>query len=95
MFGFSLKNYTLWGLPLKEKYCFWLLMMHVLALIGFIQICMQTKEVIHKTILWCTLFHSLYAFGITVGVHRLWAHKTYEASFPLKILLMVLNCGAF
>jgi hypothetical protein len=35
----------------------------------------------------------LYAFGITAGCHRLWAHKSYEAKTPLKILLMFLNSG--
>lgn len=27
--------------------------------------------------------------GITAGYHRLWAHRAYEASLPLKILLMI------
>lgn len=27
--------------------------------------------------------------GITAGYHRLWAHKAYEASLPLKIFLMI------
>jgi stearoyl-CoA desaturase (delta-9 desaturase) len=39
-------------------------------------------------------FHSLYALGITGGSHRLWAHKSYTASPPLKVLLMLLNAGA-
>lgn len=35
-----------------------------------------------------------YALGITGGSHRLWAHKSYKAKSPLKILLMLLNSGA-
>jgi stearoyl-CoA desaturase (Delta-9 desaturase) len=29
--------------------------------------------------------------GITVGAHRLWAHRTYEAGLPVRIVLMLLN----
>ncbi len=25
--------------------------------------------------------------GITAGAHRLWAHRTYKAKLPLRILL--------
>jgi stearoyl-CoA desaturase (delta-9 desaturase) len=26
--------------------------------------------------------------GITAGAHRLWAHRTYKAKLPLKVLLV-------
>ena len=29
--------------------------------------------------------------GITGGVHRLWAHRSYKASFPLRVALMLFN----
>lgn len=29
--------------------------------------------------------------GITAGAHRLWAHKTYKARLPFKIILMLFN----
>lgn len=29
--------------------------------------------------------------GITGGVHRLWAHRSYKASFPLRVYLMLSN----
>jgi len=31
------------------------------------------------------------ALGITAGSHRLWAHRSYKAALPLRILLMVFN----
>lgn len=40
------------------------------------------------------VFWVLYAVGITGGSHRLWAHKSYSASLPLRIFLMLLNSGA-
>lgn len=33
-------------------------------------------------------------FGITVGVHRLWAHRSYEACLPVRCILMLCNCIA-
>lgn len=30
-------------------------------------------------------------FGITVGVHRLWSHRSYSAAFPVRFFLMLCN----
>ena len=35
------------------------------------------------------------ALGITAGAHRLWAHRSYKAKLPLKILLAIFNSMAF
>jgi stearoyl-CoA desaturase (Delta-9 desaturase) len=32
--------------------------------------------------------------GVTVGAHRLWAHRSYEAAFPVRVVLMLLNSMA-
>ena len=32
--------------------------------------------------------------GITAGAHRLWAHRTYKAKTPLRILLAMMNSAA-
>lgn len=34
-------------------------------------------------------------FGITAGAHRLWSHRSYKATLPLKILLMIFHTAAF
>lgn len=39
-------------------------------------------------------FWVMYCIGITAGSHRLWAHKSYSASTPLKVLLMLWSSGA-
>jgi stearoyl-CoA desaturase (delta-9 desaturase) len=31
------------------------------------------------------------ALGVTAGVHRLWAHRSYKANLPLRIILMIFN----
>ena len=37
----------------------------------------------------------LSGLGITGGVHRLWAHRSYKATTPLRIFLMLMNSMAF
>jgi len=41
-----------------------------------------------------TLTMSFSGLGITAGAHRLWAHRTYKASFPLRVFLLVANSMA-
>lgn len=33
--------------------------------------------------------------GVTAGTHRLWAHHTYKAKWPMKLLLLILQTIAF
>ena len=35
------------------------------------------------------------AWGITAGAHRLWAHKSYKAKLPFRILLAIFQSMAF
>ena len=35
------------------------------------------------------------ALGITAGAHRLWAHRSYKARLPLRVLLALFNSMAF
>lgn len=46
---------------------------------------------------WVGFFVFLYAGGmsITAGYHRLWAHRSYEAHWSLKILLMLFGAMSF
>lgn len=34
-------------------------------------------------------------FSITAGAHRLWAHKSYKATWQLKLILTIGNLIAF
>ncbi len=47
-----------------------------------------------KTIAFAVFLHAAYGLGITAGAHRLWAHKSYSANLPVRIFLMIMNCGA-
>ncbi|XP_037730458.1 acyl-CoA Delta(11) desaturase [Drosophila subpulchrella] len=33
--------------------------------------------------------------GITAGAHRLWAHRSYKAKWPLRLILVIFNTVAF
>ncbi|MEM6531344.1 MAG: fatty acid desaturase [Myxococcota bacterium] len=46
--------------------------------------------------LWLTLaIYTLHFFGVTIGYHRLWAHRTFEAKAPLKYLLAITGAMGF
>ncbi|OTF71385.1 hypothetical protein BLA29_004013 [Euroglyphus maynei] len=48
----------------------------------------------YLTVMFNYLYLILTGLGITAGAHRLWAHRSYEATKSARILLMLLNCGA-
>lgn len=71
----------------------WLLYVHIIALIGLLYFVTHFNTA--KAIIpYFVFFWVAYAMGITGGSHRLWAHKSYIASTPLKIFWMLLNSGA-
>lgn len=41
------------------------------------------------------LLYQVTGIGITAGAHRLWAHRSYKAKWPLQLLLVVFNTIAF
>jgi stearoyl-CoA desaturase (Delta-9 desaturase) len=43
------------------------------------------------TLLWAFLLWPITGLGITAGVHRLWSHRSYDATFLLRFILMLLN----
>jgi len=47
------------------------------------------------TSLFAYVLYVMGGLGITAGAHRLWAHKSYKAKWPLRVLLMLFNTLAF
>uniref|UniRef100_A0A8D8UZZ2 Acyl-CoA Delta(11) desaturase n=2 Tax=Cacopsylla melanoneura TaxID=428564 RepID=A0A8D8UZZ2_9HEMI len=43
----------------------------------------------YNTIFWGIMIGSLGGFGVTGGVHRLWAHRSYSAKWPLRLILLL------
>ncbi|KAM0731934.1 Acyl-CoA Delta-9 desaturase [Formica fusca] len=63
--------------------------LHVIAIYLFVTRYNEAK-------FWTWIFEISYGviagFGITAGAHRFWAHRSYSAKLPLKILLTCLYC---
>jgi stearoyl-CoA desaturase (Delta-9 desaturase) len=60
---------------------------HIAAIVGILSI-----PYCHVyTLLWAFVLWPITGNGITGGVHRLWAHRSYKASFPLRVFLMLTN----
>mmetsp|Transcript_5700 Transcript_5700/g.13689 ORF Transcript_5700/g.13689 Transcript_5700/m.13689 type:complete len:337 (-) Transcript_5700:183-1193(-) len=62
-------------------------LVHVVAAVGATKIAACSAE----TLLWAFILWPISGLGITVGVHRLWSHRSYEASFPVRLFLMLAN----
>lgn len=65
-------------------------LVHTAALIGLLKI----PECMNHTLIWAFILWPISGFGITVGVHRLWSHRSYEASLPVRFALMLCNSVA-
>lgn len=66
--------------------------LHLMSIYGF--------YLIFSTAMWKTVFtayvlYTVSGLGITAGSHRLWAHRSYKAKLPLRILLMIFQSMAF
>ncbi|RWS23666.1 stearoyl-CoA desaturase-like protein [Leptotrombidium deliense] len=60
--------------------------MHIAFFIGIYRLFVFTAYKAWIFGVWISLFS---AMGVTVGAHRLWSHKTFKATLPLRIVLMV------
>lgn len=47
------------------------------------------------TTVWVVNIGLICALGITVGAHRLWAHRAYKAKWPMRFALMLCQTTAF
>jgi len=62
-------------------------LVHIVGLVGATKVVECSKA----TLMWAFLLWPITGFGITVGVHRLWSHRSYSASFPARLFLMLCN----
>ncbi|KAG2367168.1 hypothetical protein BDR07DRAFT_1393819 [Suillus spraguei] len=47
-----------------------------------------------ETAVWSVVYYYMTGLGITAGYHRLWAHRSYNASKPLQYALAFFGAGA-
>ncbi|KDE03148.1 hypothetical protein MVLG_06343 [Microbotryum lychnidis-dioicae p1A1 Lamole] len=68
--------------------------MHVLALVGATYL--SPWHQLRTATMWlCFLSWQLATFGITIGYHRLWSHRSFTAAFPLRVVLAGMGCLGF
>ncbi|KIJ06764.1 hypothetical protein PAXINDRAFT_103232 [Paxillus involutus ATCC 200175] len=66
-----------------------LVITHALSLYGLLRVPMLTKTII------CTACYYIFSMlGVTAGYHRLWSHRSYVASFPLQVMLILAGASA-
>ena len=63
-----------------------------MALIGLFYT-LSNLELFGKIAIVHCFVHCVNGLGITIGSHRLWAHKSYSASFTWRVIFMLLNSG--
>jgi stearoyl-CoA desaturase (delta-9 desaturase) len=63
---------------------------HAAALWGLVTISVCDN----RTLLWALFLWPVSGLGITAGAHRLWAHRSYTATWPLRLALMLMNSMA-
>ncbi|KAF5340410.1 hypothetical protein D9611_007963 [Ephemerocybe angulata] len=69
--------------------CIFIILLPVIGLVGA---CYTPLS--WKTGLFAVLYYYLTGLGITAGYHRLWAHRSYNATLPLQYVLCFLGAGA-
>ena len=88
----SKSRFTIFGYaPSQIKWLnvLWLAFIHLLALVGYAYLALYPVKFWS---VWWTIFLGLISgFGVSVGAHRLWAHKSFKATWPLRFLLVLLE----
>lgn len=62
---------------------------------GFIKFIIKRFESDNLFYISAYIMYVVSGLGITAGAHRLWAHRSYKAKLPLRIILAVFNTIAF
>jgi len=73
------------------QYIVFFSVVHVTAVMGLFRV----KYCSFETIFFAQMLWSISGYGVTVGAHRLWAHRSYEAHFILRLWLMITNSIAY
>jgi len=78
------------GVKIKWPTTLFLITTPLIALYGF-----ATTEIQLATAI-VTLFSYFFGgLGITMGYHRYWAHRSYEAKTPVRVALLIMGSSAF
>jgi stearoyl-CoA desaturase (delta-9 desaturase) len=65
--------------------------LHLAAAYGFY---VAMTQAMWMTLIWSYALYIIGGLGITAGAHRLWSHRSYKATAPMRFMLMIFNCIA-
>lgn len=65
----------------------WLSVCHILAVYGYYYAIVNTIRL--YTIIWTIFIGAISGFGVLVGSHRLWAHKSFKAHWLVRCFLVL------
>lgn len=66
--------------------------LHLAAVYGLYLVFTSAKLM---TTIFAIFLYQITGIGVTAGAHRLWAHRSYKAKWPLRLILMIFNTIAF
>lgn len=72
--------------PIIWTSVFFIGLFHVIAL-GATFYCWRSNKFL--TAVWGFFIGGVGGFGVTAGAHRLWAHRSYKAKWPLRLILLI------
>ncbi|CAG2114367.1 unnamed protein product, partial [Medioppia subpectinata] len=91
----SNKGFTIFGYSwrqIKWRNVVFLTLMHILAVYGYYHCIVVPIKALTVTFIYIISCAS--GIGILVGSHRLWAHRSFKARWPLRVVLMILQTMA-
>lgn len=65
----------------------WLAFTHTLAVFAYIHVSLNPVK--FWTVLWTVILGLFGGFGVSVGAHRLWAHRAFKAHWFLRLFLVL------
>ena len=86
------KSFTIFGYHLSQIKWFnviWLMFIHSLAVIGYVYLSLYPVK--FWSVWWTILLALFGGFGVSVGAHRLWAHKSFKARWLLRFALVFIE----
>ncbi|KAI2807410.1 hypothetical protein BLOT_005345 [Blomia tropicalis] len=86
------KGFTIFGYRLSQikwTNVIWLLFIHTLAVIGYIYLTLYPVK--FWSVWWAILLALFGGFGVSVGAHRLWAHRSFKANWFLRFVLVFME----
>lgn len=85
-------RFTLFGYrpsQIKWTNLIWLLFTHILTVYAYIYVSLYPVKAL--TVPWIVILGVAGGFGVSIGAHRLWAHRSFKAHWILRFILVLIE----